>query len=267
MAKRTCFVIMPFARGFKRHYTSIYAPAIKAAGLSPKRGDSNAGPEPILESIYRDVMSAQVVLADLSGGNLNVLYEIGYAHGKRKPVVLVSGSLKDIPSDINHIRVVGYTEGKPGWQKTLRAQVTEAILAVIANPRRYRPSDLPVGAKARTRRAGTTARVNHKKSSPILHVKSAAVQAAEAASKESQPEGPKQSTTSRGYLRVSQAAPSQVKQLAALLKDYFKVQLQWKGAGETYELWWDQAGAPDLSRIAQFAEMLNMVVSREGYSA
>jgi hypothetical protein len=69
-------------------------------------------------------------------------------------------------------------------------------------------------------------------------------------------------STTRGH-----AVPSQMRQLAAVLKDHFGVQLQWKGEGEAYAMWWDQAGAPDVSKVAEFAEMLGMVVSMEGYSA
>ena len=45
----------------------------------------------------------------------------------------------------------------------------------------------------------------------------AAVQAAEAASKELRREGPRQSVASRGYIRASRAVPSQMRQLAAVL--------------------------------------------------
>lgn len=39
--KEICFVIMPFGGWFDKYYEDIYCPAISAAGMTPRRADSN----------------------------------------------------------------------------------------------------------------------------------------------------------------------------------------------------------------------------------
>jgi hypothetical protein len=44
------------------------------------------------------------VIADSSGRNLNVFYEIGLAHAIGVPVILITRSSDDVPFDLRHRR-------------------------------------------------------------------------------------------------------------------------------------------------------------------
>ena len=61
-----------------------------------------------------------MMLADLTGKNANVLYELGLAHAIDKPVVLLSQSMDDVPFDLRALRVITYDVAHPGWGGLLR---------------------------------------------------------------------------------------------------------------------------------------------------
>ncbi len=272
MKKKLCFVIMPFARKFAAYYQAIYVPAIEAAGLDSKKADTDRGPELLLDSICRNIISADVLLAELTGKKLNVSYEVGYAHAKGKPVILIAQSMRVVPSDIQHIRVVLYDERKRGWRKNLKEKITEAIKEVTSNPNRYRPREISAVASrakiTRRRPEGSQPVAPRSAGGGATKEQKALTRAVQVVARQIELGTiPAQQSGTHAFLRVKRAVPSQVKQLAALLKDYFKVDLQWKGEGDEYALWWDAGGGPDVSKVAEFAEMLGMAIRVEGLSA
>jgi hypothetical protein len=86
----TCFTIMPFGGWFDEYYTSIYKPAIISAGLHPCRADDWYRPSAIVNDIWAYTKSAKLILADLTGKNPNVFYELGLAHALAKPAILIA---------------------------------------------------------------------------------------------------------------------------------------------------------------------------------
>src|SRR5262245_6682636 len=99
----TCFVMMPFGGVNDRYFLNIYEPAIMAAGLRAVRADSLFTPTPIIRDIWTMTRNAKILLADVSGTNPNVFYELGLAHAIGKPVVIVSRSLADVPFDLRSL--------------------------------------------------------------------------------------------------------------------------------------------------------------------
>jgi hypothetical protein len=131
----TCFVMMPFANPIGTYYTSIYEPAIRKAGLTPKRADDDIfGTGKIIDQIWAGINSARVLVAELTGRNPNVLYELGLSHAIKKPVVLVSANESDVPFDVKHVRVIYYEMSDPFWGTKLIDKVAENILSALKNP-------------------------------------------------------------------------------------------------------------------------------------
>ena len=52
--------------------------------IKAERVDEQIYKEGILERIYRQIESADIIIADMSGQNPNVFYEVGYAHAKTR---------------------------------------------------------------------------------------------------------------------------------------------------------------------------------------
>lgn len=131
----SCFVMMPFASPVGGYYESIYKPAIEKAGLTAIRADTEIfGAGKIMDQIWSGINDASVLVAELTGKNPNVFYELGIAHALRKPVVLVSSNEDDVPFDLQHIRVIYYDCTDPFWGQKLLNKVAENILSAMKNP-------------------------------------------------------------------------------------------------------------------------------------
>lgn len=134
-ATDSCFVVMPFAEPLGGYYNTVYQPAIDLAKLRAVRADAEIyGTGKIIDQIWDAIRSARVLIAELTGRNPNVMYELGMAHALRKPVVLVSSNEEDVPFDIRHVRVIYYDMRDPFWGKKLIEKVAENILSALKNP-------------------------------------------------------------------------------------------------------------------------------------
>lgn len=132
--KKSCFTIMPFGGWFDDYYETIYAPAINAAGLNPKRADDLYRPSTIVNDIWQMTQEAEIVLADLTGKNPNVFYELGLAHAIAKPAILITESMDDVPFDLRSLRVLEYNKNIPNWGEKLGDDITNAIEEITNSP-------------------------------------------------------------------------------------------------------------------------------------
>lgn len=102
------FVIMPFASEFDDIYKLGIKQAALDCGVNAERLDEQLFDEGMLDRIYRQIDAADFVIADVSGRNSNVFYELGYAHAKEKICLLLTKDVTDIPFDLQHKRHVVY---------------------------------------------------------------------------------------------------------------------------------------------------------------
>jgi hypothetical protein len=135
----TCFVMMPFGEWMDRYYAEIYSPAIKEAGFEPVRADQLFSTGSVVEQIWEQVEKSTVLLADLTGKNPNVFYELGLAHAAQKPVVLTTGCLDDVPFDLRHLRVIPYEVRQPNWAADLQRNITTYLKNAKAEPEKSIP--------------------------------------------------------------------------------------------------------------------------------
>lgn len=135
----TCFVMMPFGDWFDRYYQEIYAPAIREAGFEPVRADELFSTGSVVEQIWEQIQKAKVLLADLSGRNANVFYELGLAHAARKPVVFAAPQVDDVPFDLRHLRVIIYEIREPEWSAKLQTSVTDYLKNALKEPEKSIP--------------------------------------------------------------------------------------------------------------------------------
>ena len=106
-------VMMPFAREFDPVYLAIEA-SCRQAQLECKRADKIWEDATIIQDIFRLIYRSQLVVADLTGSNPNVLYEVGIAHTLGRPVVPIAQEPVARPFDIAHHRILGYTRTADG---------------------------------------------------------------------------------------------------------------------------------------------------------
>ena len=135
----TCFVMMPFGQWNDVYYKEIYVPAIKEAGFEPVRGDEMFSSGSVVEQIWEQIDKAKVLVADLTGKNPNVFYELGLAHAAIKSVVFTSAILADVPFDLRHLRVIVYDVNEPNWNMKLKTNITAYLKSAKVDPAKSIP--------------------------------------------------------------------------------------------------------------------------------
>jgi len=111
-----CFYLCPFIEPFNTIYKDHITKSLKLAGFTVNRADEIFGTQPIIEDIWEEINSASIIIADVTGKNPNVMYEIGLAHTVGKPVIIVSQSIDDVPFDLRHYRCIIYEYTPRGCQ-------------------------------------------------------------------------------------------------------------------------------------------------------
>ncbi|HEV2757708.1 MAG TPA: hypothetical protein VG318_18255 [Actinomycetota bacterium] len=74
--------------------------------LRLSRSDEDPTPGTVSEQIVRSIVNARVVIADLTGRNPNVYYELGIAHSFGKPLIILVDSTENLAFDIQGERVI-----------------------------------------------------------------------------------------------------------------------------------------------------------------
>lgn len=75
-----------------------------------------------------------MILADLTGKNPNVFYEVGLAHATGKPVILISQDMNDIPFDLRGLRIIEYNKNLSNWGEKLKSDIKNSISATLRAP-------------------------------------------------------------------------------------------------------------------------------------
>ncbi len=148
-----CFVLMPFGRktdaagrvtNFNSVYQKLIAPAVEQAGLEPIRADEEKIGGTIHKPMFERLMLCHYAVADITGANPNVFYELGIRHALRPSstvVLFVAGTV--IPFDIALVRGISYRTdgaGEPVDPQGPMQAITEHLRAARENPH----SDSPI---------------------------------------------------------------------------------------------------------------------------
>jgi len=87
-------------------YKFIIAPAVSSAGLEPYRADLDFTPGAITPKFISELLGARLIIADLTGRNPNVFYELGIAHSFARPLISIADSSSSLPFDTKDERVI-----------------------------------------------------------------------------------------------------------------------------------------------------------------
>jgi hypothetical protein len=111
------FMLMPFEPGLKPVYDDSIKKVAKELELSIARADDFFSQNIVMHEIWSAIAQATILIADCTGKNPNVFYEIGLAHAINKPVILITQNENDVPFDLRHRRYIQYTYTPPGMKK------------------------------------------------------------------------------------------------------------------------------------------------------
>lgn len=143
-----CFVIMPFgnpkidpeqARKLELIYSQWIKPTVESIKCGANesivchRADKELRPEEIITHIIENLITSELVIADLSGRNPNVFYELGVRHAVNNNTILIADDLDDIPFDLRGLRTIVYRY-EPEQMLQLRNSLEQAIYEVLKEP-------------------------------------------------------------------------------------------------------------------------------------
>ena len=107
--KRSAFLIMSFEEEFDSIYVDFLKPTLEEVGFEVIRADDIQDQQNILKSVVDGINRSDLIVADLTTNNPNVFYELGLAHALRKPVILVTQSIDEVPFDLKSYRLLEYS--------------------------------------------------------------------------------------------------------------------------------------------------------------
>ena len=127
------FVIMPFdnkiADAVFEHSTKKIC---EEFDLDAERADEIITPNPIIDDIINALEEASVIIADISGKNPNVFYELGMSHilKQNQTLIITQEEYEQVPFDVQHFRIIRYENtiaGKVEYEKQLRKMLKNIL--------------------------------------------------------------------------------------------------------------------------------------------
>ena len=142
-----CFVLMPFGKkmdaagrvtNFDAVYARIIAPAVEHSGLEPIRADEEKIGGTIHKPMFERLMLCHYAVADITGANPNVFYELGIRHAMRpRSTVIVFAEGTVLPFDIALVCGIAYKTdgaGEPVDAETTLRQIADQLQSARGNP-------------------------------------------------------------------------------------------------------------------------------------
>jgi hypothetical protein len=119
-------ILMPFGADWASDVYTAFADTVKAAKFKAWRADEEHTDDVIIQTIWRRINESRFVIADCTGRNPNVFYELGIAHTIGKPVFICAQERNDIPFDVSAIRSTVYKVTPTGIGK-LKSELAHFI--------------------------------------------------------------------------------------------------------------------------------------------
>lgn len=124
------FMLMPFDEEIKPVYDDHIKKTLETLNLSIVRADDFFSHHAIMDEIWSAIVFSKILIADCTGKNPNVFYEIGLAHAIEKPVILITQNPDDVPFDLRHRRYIQYNYTPPGMKK-FESQLSSTVLGIL----------------------------------------------------------------------------------------------------------------------------------------
>jgi hypothetical protein len=118
---RTVFTVMSFEKEFRDVYAS-YKEVCKEFGFEVERTDESTSRERIIPRIENGIRHSAFVIADVSQKSPNVFYEVGFARGLGKDVIVTARKGTELPFDLHDVPAIYWDiqeELKEGLRKCL----------------------------------------------------------------------------------------------------------------------------------------------------
>lgn len=135
-ARNSVFVIMPFDEDFDDVYliirdaTNAVSSSLGIA-IECLRADEIAEPGRITDQILKSILDADLLIADISGPNPNVMYELGFGHALSKQAIILNQDVHSSPFDVKGFRQILYDRNR--LMKECRPSLVTSITDVFGS--------------------------------------------------------------------------------------------------------------------------------------
>lgn len=129
----SCFVMMPYSEASDDLYRKAILPALDSLPILALRADKMGQREITVKAhVESAVRSADLCIADITGNNPNVIYELGYAYAKGKPVIVIQEAKdrKRTPINLFNIVILNYNRSE---LDSFSARLVQEIGRVISS--------------------------------------------------------------------------------------------------------------------------------------
>jgi hypothetical protein len=138
--ERFCFVVSRIGdeNSAERIHADWFLEAIvqpvfeRLEGFKVQRADKIDHPGLIDAQVIQQLLTADLVVADLSGLNPNVFYEIGIRHMAQKPIIHMHEVGERIPFDVSLYRSIPYSKLRPRDLVEAKASLSAMVEATLS---------------------------------------------------------------------------------------------------------------------------------------
>lgn len=135
---KKCFVVSPIGddgsnirKNADQLFNHIIKPVCEKCGFKAIRIDHENIPDSITQGILDSLFKYDLVIADLTGHNPNVFFEIGYRASIGKPIIHLKRKGESIPFDVSSIRTFDYDLTDLDVVAETRERLEKAILSFV----------------------------------------------------------------------------------------------------------------------------------------
>jgi hypothetical protein len=127
-------VLMPRTEEFRRIFDEIIGPAMLENGITAMLAEDISKPGPILNQVWDAIRSSEVIVADVSGLDRNVIYELGLCLGLRRFPIVLGRDPGPLPFHLRSLPFIRYENTASGGD-ALRKELSETIKGFLAASR------------------------------------------------------------------------------------------------------------------------------------
>lgn len=135
MEKR-CFVAMPFDGTCDSPYYNAILPACMGLDIKCIRIDEDWSQGAIMQDIINGLFDSDMVVANITGANPNVYYELGISHALPYPnkTIMIAKHGTEFPFNIRAYKIIQYNDESKEGLEVLKGQLKERMKNILEGP-------------------------------------------------------------------------------------------------------------------------------------
>jgi hypothetical protein len=135
---KKCFFITPIGeidsdirKRSDQVFKHLIKPSVEPFNYKPFRADQISEPGIITSQVIENVVESDLVIADLSGNNPNVFYELAIRHVIKKPYIQLIQEGETLPFDVAVTRTIRFNLADPDNVESAKNELAENVKKIV----------------------------------------------------------------------------------------------------------------------------------------